>query len=71
MSSRTFTLKGILLWIIHDFPGYGCVVGVAHWKDMLNVQFVDQNSKVNIQLNFGSKHTLQHDNDYHKDTHTC
>jgi hypothetical protein len=44
---------------------------VAHWKDMLHVQFVDQNSKVNIQLNFGSKHTLQHNNDYHKDTHTC
>jgi hypothetical protein len=30
MGSRTFTLKGILLWTIHDFFGYGCVVGVAH-----------------------------------------
>jgi hypothetical protein len=30
MGSTTFTLKGILLWTIHDFSGYGCIVGVAH-----------------------------------------
>lgn len=27
---RSFTLKGVLLWTIHDFPRYGIVVGVAH-----------------------------------------
>jgi hypothetical protein len=30
MGSRTFTMKGILLWTIHDFPSYDCVVWVAH-----------------------------------------
>jgi hypothetical protein len=30
MGFRTFTLKGILFWTIHDFSDYGCVVGVAH-----------------------------------------
>jgi hypothetical protein len=32
MDSKTFTLKGVLLWTIHDFLGYGCVVGVAHQR---------------------------------------
>ena len=27
---RTFNLREILLWTIHDFPGYGTVTGVAH-----------------------------------------
>ena len=27
---RTFRLRAILLWTIHDFPGYGTVAGVAH-----------------------------------------
>ena len=27
---RTFRLRAILLWIIHDFPGYGTVASVAH-----------------------------------------
>ncbi len=30
MGLRTFILKGILLWTIHDFLGCGCVVGMAH-----------------------------------------
>jgi hypothetical protein len=30
MGSRTFKLRAILLWTIHDFPGYGTVAGVAH-----------------------------------------
>jgi hypothetical protein len=30
MGFKTLTLKGILFWTIHDFPSYGCVVGVAH-----------------------------------------
>jgi hypothetical protein len=29
-NSKSFTLKGILIWTIHDFPGYGIVVRVAH-----------------------------------------
>ncbi len=28
--SRSFTLRGMLIWTIHDFLGYGIVVGVAH-----------------------------------------
>jgi hypothetical protein len=27
---RSFTLKFVLLWIMHDFLGYGTIVGVAH-----------------------------------------
>ena len=27
---RSFKLRAILLWTIHDFPGYGTVAGVAH-----------------------------------------
>ena len=27
---RTFRLRAILLWTIHDFPRYGTVAGVAH-----------------------------------------
>ena len=30
VGSRTFNLRAILLWTIHDFPGYGTVAGVAH-----------------------------------------
>jgi len=30
MGLRNFILKRILLWTIHDFLGYGIVVGVAH-----------------------------------------
>jgi hypothetical protein len=30
MGSRNFILRGILLWTIHDFLGYGTMVGVAH-----------------------------------------
>jgi hypothetical protein len=28
--SRVFTLQGVLLWTIHDFPGYGTVGGFSH-----------------------------------------
>jgi hypothetical protein len=27
---RSFTLRGVLLWTIHDFPGYGILIGVTH-----------------------------------------
>jgi hypothetical protein len=27
---RTFTLRAVLLWTIHDFPGYGTVGGFSH-----------------------------------------
>jgi hypothetical protein len=27
---RAFMLSAILLWTIHDFPGYGTVEGFAH-----------------------------------------
>ena len=27
---QTFNFRAILLWTIHDFPGYGTVAGVAH-----------------------------------------
>ncbi len=30
MGSRSFTFSGILLWTIHDFPGYRTVAGVRH-----------------------------------------
>jgi hypothetical protein len=30
LGSKSFTLKGMLIWIIHDFPGYGIITGVAH-----------------------------------------
>jgi hypothetical protein len=30
LASSSFTLKGMLLWTIHDFPRYGIVVRVAH-----------------------------------------
>ncbi len=30
VGSRTFKLRALLLWTIHDFPGYGTVAGVAH-----------------------------------------
>ena len=30
VGSRAFKLRAILLWTIHDFPGYGTVAGVAH-----------------------------------------
>jgi hypothetical protein len=29
IGSRTFKLRAVLLWTIHDFPGYGTVAGVA------------------------------------------
>ena len=29
-SFRAFKLRAVLLWTIHDFPGYGTVAGVAH-----------------------------------------
>ena len=30
VGSRAFKLRAVLLWTIHDFPGYGTVAGVAH-----------------------------------------
>jgi hypothetical protein len=30
VGSREFTLRGVLLWTIHDYPGYGTVGGFAH-----------------------------------------
>jgi hypothetical protein len=30
VGSRSFTLRALLLWTIHDFPGYGTVGGFAH-----------------------------------------
>jgi hypothetical protein len=30
LGSRIFTVRGVLLWTIHDFPGYGTVGGFAH-----------------------------------------
>jgi hypothetical protein len=30
LASSSFTLRGMLLWTIHDFPGYGTVARVAH-----------------------------------------
>jgi hypothetical protein len=29
---RTFRLMAILLWTIHDFPGYGTIADVAHQR---------------------------------------
>ncbi len=29
-SSKSFILRGMLTWTIHDFPGYGTIAGVAH-----------------------------------------
>jgi hypothetical protein len=29
IGSRSFKLRAVLLWTIHDFPGYGTVAGVA------------------------------------------
>lgn len=50
---KTFTLKGVSLQIIHDFPSYGCVVTVDT-KVMLLVQFADHNSRMNIQWSLGT-----------------
>jgi hypothetical protein len=30
VGQREFMLQGMLLWIIHDYPGYGAVGGFAH-----------------------------------------
>jgi hypothetical protein len=30
LGSRSFTLRGILIWSIHDFPRYGIVGRVGH-----------------------------------------
>jgi hypothetical protein len=30
VGSRTFTVRGVILWTIHDFLGYGTVGGFAH-----------------------------------------
>jgi hypothetical protein len=30
LCSKSFTLKGMLFWTIHDFPRYGTVAGVTH-----------------------------------------
>jgi hypothetical protein len=30
VGSRSFTLRGMLLWTIHDFLGYGTVGGFSH-----------------------------------------
>ncbi len=30
VGSMSLTLKGVLLWTMHDFLGYGTVVGVTH-----------------------------------------
>jgi hypothetical protein len=30
VGSREFILRGVLLWTIHDYPGYGTVGGFAH-----------------------------------------
>jgi hypothetical protein len=30
VGSRTFIVQGVLMWTIHDFPGYGTVGGFAH-----------------------------------------
>ena len=30
VGARTFKLRAVLMWTIHDFPGYGTVAGVAH-----------------------------------------
>jgi hypothetical protein len=38
--SRVFTLRGVLLWTIHDFPGYG-TVGGFHIRAMQLVLCVD------------------------------
>jgi hypothetical protein len=30
LGDRTFQLRGVLMWTIHDFPGYGTIGGFAH-----------------------------------------
>jgi len=40
LGSRSFTLRASLLWTIHDFLGYGVVVGVSHQGYILHVPFV-------------------------------
>jgi hypothetical protein len=30
LGCRTFVLKAMLMWTIHDFPGYGLVSGCQH-----------------------------------------
>jgi hypothetical protein len=30
LASKSFTLRGMLFWTIHDFPRYGIVAKVAH-----------------------------------------
>ncbi len=38
LGSRSFTLTSVLFWTIHEFLGYGIVVGVTT-KVMLHVQY--------------------------------
>jgi hypothetical protein len=40
LGSRSFTLRANLFWTIHDFLGYGIVVGVSHQGYILHVPFV-------------------------------
>jgi hypothetical protein len=30
LGSKSFIMRGVFLWTIHDFPSYGIGVGVAH-----------------------------------------
>jgi hypothetical protein len=32
LRDRTFQLRGVLIWTIHDFPGYGTIGGFAHQR---------------------------------------
>ncbi len=68
VGSRSFTLRSVLLQIIHDFPSYGTIPW-WHTKYMQHIQFVVQISKVNILWSSENKPTLRQDVGCQKHTH--
>lgn len=61
---RTFRLRAILLWTIHNFPGYGTVAGVAH-QGYVACPVCGPDLRVSIPLNLGNKHIQIHEDGFH------
>ncbi len=55
---RSFTLRGVLLWTIHDFPGYGIIARVEH-QGFAACLICGPKLRGEHSMELGNKHTLE------------
>jgi hypothetical protein len=76
MGSREFRLRGMLLWTIHDYPGYGTVGGFVH-QGYVGCSYcgpelgAEHSSELGKQIYAGTRRWLDQNHPYRSEAMNC